>query len=69
MQISKSKGVEDIGHIDEKLKETGRELSSLRDREAIMKAQLEIENAWLKGQLQEKENQLAAMASLSLEAI
>ena len=37
MQISKSKGVEDIGHMDEKLKEMGREISSLRDREAIIK--------------------------------
>jgi len=39
------------------------------DREAIMRDQLERENAWLRGQLQEKENQLACMASLSLEAI
>jgi len=38
MQIAKSKGVEDIGHMEENLKEMGRELSSLRDREAIMKA-------------------------------
>jgi len=58
MQISKSKGVEDIGHMEESLKEMGRELSNLRDREAIMKTQLEVENAWLKGKLQEKENQL-----------
>ena len=69
MQISKSKGVEDIGHMEEKLKDMGRGLSSLRDIEAIMRNQLEIENAWLKGQLQERENQLACMASLSLEAI
>lgn len=69
MQITKSKGVEDIGHMEEKLKEMCRELSSLRDREAITKNQLEIENAWLRGQLQERENQLACMASLSLEAI
>jgi len=41
----------------------------LRDREAIMKAQLEEKNAWLKGHLQERENQLASMASLSLETI
>ena len=69
MQISKSKGVEDIGHMEEKLKEMGRELRTLRDREAIMKTQLEEKNAWLKGQLQERETQLASMASLSLEAI
>ena len=38
-----------IGHMEEELKDMGRELSSLRDREAIMKAQLEVENVWLKG--------------------
>jgi len=69
MQITKSKGVEDIGHMEEKLKEMGRELSGLRDREAIMRNQLETKNAWLRGQLQERENQLACMASLSLEEI
>lgn len=45
----KSKGVEDVGHVEEKLKEMGKELSSIRDREAIMKAQLEENNAWLRG--------------------
>jgi len=69
MQIEKSKGVENVGKMEEKLKEMGKELSSLRDRESIMKNQLEIENAWLRGQLQERENQLACMASLSLEVI
>lgn len=33
MQITKSKGVEDIGHMEEKVKDMGKELSSLRDRE------------------------------------
>jgi len=47
----------------------GRELSVLRDREVIMRNQLETENAWLRGQLQERENQLACMDILSLEAI
>lgn len=47
----------------------GRELSGLRDREAIMRNQLETKNAWLRGHMQERENQLACMASLSLEAI
>jgi len=61
--------VEGIGHMEEKLKYMGREISSLRDREAIMRNQLETENSWLKGQLQERENQLACMASLSLEEI
>jgi len=51
MQIAKSKGVEDIGHMEEKLKEMGKELSGLRDREAIMRSQLERENAWQRGQL------------------
>jgi len=39
------KGVKDIGHMEEKLKEMGKELSGLRDREAIMRDQLERENA------------------------
>lgn len=59
----------DIGHMEDKLKDMGRELSSLRDKEAIMRNQLETENAWLKGQLQERENPLACIASFSLEAI
>jgi len=32
MQIAKSKVVEDISHMEKKLKEMGKELSSLRDR-------------------------------------
>ena len=47
----------------------GKELSGLRDREEIMRDQLQRENPWLRGQLQERENQIACMASLSLEAI
>ena len=69
MQISKSKGVEDVGHMEEKLKEMGRELSKIRDREVVMKSWLEAENACLRGQLQEREIQLETMDSLSLEAI
>jgi len=42
---------EDIGHMEEKIKEMGKEMSSLRDIEAIMKAQLQAQNAWLKGKL------------------
>lgn len=38
MHITKSKGVEDISHIEERIKEMGRELSTLRVKEAIMKA-------------------------------
>ena len=37
MYITKLKGVQDIGHMEEKLKEMGRKLGSLRDIEAIMK--------------------------------
>ena len=40
MQIAKSKGVEDVGHMEEKLQEMGRELSNIRDRETTMKSQL-----------------------------
>jgi len=69
MKIAKSKGVEDVGHMEEKLKEMGKELSNIRDKETMMKAQLEAENAWLRGLVQERESQLATMASLSLEAI
>jgi len=47
----------------------GRELSGLTDTEGIMRNQLETENAWMRGQLEERENQLACMASLSLEVI
>jgi len=38
MKIAKSKGVEDVGHMQEKLKEMGRELISIRDREVMMKS-------------------------------
>jgi len=37
--------VEYVGHIEEKLKEMGKELSSIRVREEMMKAQLEPKNA------------------------
>jgi len=47
----------------------GRELRSIRDGEAMMKSQLEVENTWLRRQLQEMEIQLETMASLSIEAI
>jgi len=61
--------VEDVGHMEEKLQEMGRELSSIRDRETMMKSQLVAENTWLRKKLQEKEGQLANMESLSMEAI
>lgn len=69
MHTAKSKEVEDIANMEKKLKEMGRDLSILRVKEAIMKNQLERGNAWLRGQLQKRENQLACMASISLEEI
>ena len=48
MQIAKSKVVEDIGHMENKLKEMGRELSARRDREAITRSHLENENEILR---------------------
>ena len=65
MQIAKSKGVEDIGHMEDKLREMGMELSALRDRVAITRSHLEKENELLRRQLQEKEIHLAYIASLS----
>ena len=32
MHIAKSKGAEDIGHMEDKLREMGRELNALRDK-------------------------------------
>ena len=69
MKIAKSKWVEYVGHMEEKLQEMGRELNSIRDREKMVKSQLEVENTWLRKKLQEKEEKLANMASLSMEAI
>jgi len=48
MKISKSKGVEDIGHMESKLREMGRELSVFRHREAITRSHLETENELLR---------------------
>jgi len=48
--------VEDVSHMEEKLQDMGREPSSIRDREAMMKSQLEAENTWLRRQIQERES-------------
>ena len=48
MKIAKSKGVEDVGHMENKLREMGRELSALRDRKAITRSHLETENELLR---------------------
>jgi len=69
MQIAKTKGVEDIGHMDNKIREMGRELSDVRHREAIIICHLETESELLRRQLREKETQLACMASWSMEAL
>jgi len=69
MQIAKSKGVEDIGHMENKLREMGKELSTIRHREAIRRSHLEEENEMLRKQLQEKDTQLACMANWSMEAL
>ena len=55
MKIAKSKGVEDIGHMEKKLREMGRELSAIRHREAITRSHLETENELLRRQLQDKD--------------
>lgn len=69
MKIAKSKGVEDVGHMENKLREMGRELSDVRHREAMARSQLQTENELLRRQLKEKETQLACMASWSMEAL
>ena len=51
MKIVKSKGVEDIGHMEDKLREMGRELSALRDIEAIIRSHHENENELLRRNL------------------
>jgi len=51
MQIAKSKGVEDVGHMKNKLREIGRELRALRDRESITRSHLETKNELLRRQL------------------
>ena len=48
MQIAKSKGVQDIGHMEKKLREMGRELSDVRHREEVARSQLETENELLR---------------------
>jgi len=52
MKIAKSKSVEDVGHMEENLLEMGRELSRIRDKERVMKSQLEAENTWLRRKVQ-----------------
>lgn len=48
MQIVKSKGVKDIGHMENKLREMRRELAMVRSTESIRRTQLHEENGLLK---------------------
>jgi len=52
MRIAKSKGVADIGPLEERLKETQRELARVRHVESSQQAKLREENELLRQQLQ-----------------
>ena len=51
MRISKSKGVADIGHLEEQLKKSRRELAMVKHVESSQRAKLQEENELLKQQL------------------
>ena len=55
--------------MENKLREMGRDLSALKDRDEITRSHLETKNELLRRQLQGKETQLACMASLSMDAL
>jgi len=48
MQVGKSKGVEDIGHMERKLREMGKELATVKHVEEIKIPHLEAENEMLR---------------------
>lgn len=48
MRIAKSKGVADIGHLEEQLKESQKELAMVRHVESSQRAKLQEENELLK---------------------
>lgn len=52
MRIAKSKGVENIGPLEEKLKESRGELAMVKHVESIKRAKLQEKNELLKQQLQ-----------------
>lgn len=52
MGIAKSKGVADIGHLEEQLKELRKELDMVRHMESSQRAKLQEENELLKQRLQ-----------------
>ena len=68
MYIAKSKGVKDMGSMEEKMKKMREEIVDLRLRESTMREKLQMENKRLKEKLQEKEGKLSEMASLAMEA-
>jgi len=51
MKIAKSKNVEDVGLMEEKVTKTGKELSDFRMRESIMKEKLQAKNTRLRERL------------------
>ena len=52
MKIAKSKGVADIGSLEEQLKEARRELAMVRHVESSQRVKLQEENELLRQQLQ-----------------
>ncbi len=52
MRVAKSKGVADIGHLEEQLKESRKELAMVRHVESSQRAKLQEENELLRQQLQ-----------------
>lgn len=69
MNISKSKRVEDVGIMEEKMKNTGEEMDDLIFVEANIRDNFQKQNKMMKSHLQEKEEQLSTMASLSMKSI
>ena len=61
--------MEDVGLMEERVIEMGKELSDLRLRESTMKEKLHAKNIRLRKRLQKKETQLATMESLFMEAL
>lgn len=69
MQINKSKVLEDVAIMEDKMKNIGEEMAELKFKEANICGHLQKENKKLKAQLQEEEEQIATMASFSMESI
>lgn len=69
MKIEKSKGVEGISIMEEKMKNMGEDMADVRFKEKNMRHHLQKDNKKLKSQLQENGEQISTMASLSMESI